>query len=343
MALLSSFHKTTGFLFQILCDSMPHYRTRSVTRNDPEDDENEPAAKRLAIVPEETTTESGTQSDLRPDSHFQGGKACSSSRIEQRNHAPTTEDVSAILAHVAKELLGPFPSHSDLLIDVHDDTLDNLAGQVHDEILLRQFPTTGEIPPGIITRDEFITVIRYIFHSRIDHVYSNRTGRRTNFRIPMTCIEVPKAIALCINSFGIYRIMSKSILVCPKPTQPPEDKAKWLTNQVSFDLLSKYGSFVSQASQAGWIRVDTISRRLEGTAAWLLRLVNTFGVEDADWKCDSVRAMSSFPEWSPHDGVLAIVMNCSRYWDILKTGEVYFRISDLHGVIAFRATFTTEA
>lgn len=250
-----------------------------------------------------------------------------------------------LLRSYTSHLTGPKPAHVDIPITVPVMVLDEIAKTVRNSILNVLYPDGDYLPDGVCSEDDWLTVIRYIFKSRIDLVYSSYTGRRPADRIPPVRILMPRSLAMLINGVGCASILHGNCTVYPAPEPPPVDSNQRIGSLATFDRLTRFSNLITAALQRGVIHAETIATTPEGTAWWLLRASDTLNRSNlATILSQSVTIWAQFDDWTPSDGLLAALAVTQLPGYVLDdwTNFSYMldSITDIRGI---RVDFATNA
>lgn len=252
---------------------------------------------------------------------------------------------SGVLAHMANRFSTPFPHANTQTVQVKTADMVNYFGTIWDSLTTAIYPDSSFEPAGLITRDNFILVCRYLTKARIDHVFASTAGLRLSGCIDIPPeFQIPKCLADVINGIGTIFISSGAFMVIPQPESAPEDAACGLHNVVSHAMLCGFASLVKSAHVRDFIRVSTVSSVVEGTAWWLLTARDPTNTTIIANGLDRVFVAATFPEWKPVDGLLCAIVQ--RQFDglfpNLLTGLTW-TFDTVRGISGLRSNFNMDA
>lgn len=311
------------------------------------------AHKEEVTVPSPRHLRSGTQLGRVANQQGDTRLAVEAVALREEQTVPTRRvpedsgDVSsAYLSNWIAGYPGPMPCGARFYRKVFANELDLWFSLVRESIVTRMFPSGAFNEATIISAENWLHVCRYLFRARIDHVYSTVSGQRPEDRVPLPgAYRVPKSISDVINCYGVKVIGCNSIRVVPRPERPPEDRAHRIASRVNHRILDQFSQFVENASQRGFINVSELSRNVQGTAAWLITTRDFNSISTiATYETKIIQAWASFSEWTPADGLHAIIM-CNRFDGLVPdylTG-LRFRLHDVTDGDSLRAGFATNA
>lgn len=277
-------------------------------------------------------------------------KAAKMSRPSARNSAIPGEDkgssASGFLSQIASHHTGPHPIKSTETVTVNSSDMSIFFAAIRTCILNLLYPDGRYQSAGVITEANWILVCRYYMIARIHAVYSACTGRRKDGRIPVpSAVPLPAALAQVINAIGSLWIAARGLHVVPEPEDPATDPASRVQNQVSFTILQQFERLVMAANQRGYIRIDTISRSVEGTAWWLVTARSPSNPTTiCDGNDDAVLVESVFPEFTPADAYMcAIVQRKNDGLFETSLPHLMWSFDPITGVASLRTAFCTNA
>ncbi|CAH0394707.1 unnamed protein product [Bemisia tabaci] len=157
----------------------------------------------------------------------------------------------------------------------------------------------------MITEAQFVLVCRYLLKSRIDHVYSNVSGRRVDGRIVMPKeVYMPKALSDLINGVGFITAQGGCLKLCPKPEPNPQEAAQRLGTLVTYENLENFSLLIEACTYRNLIQSGLLSSVTLGTAWWMLsagKIDDPSTVADGDE--EDVKILSCLKEFTPADAV----------------------------------------
>lgn len=159
-----------------------------------------------------------------------------------------------------------------------------------------------------ITQDDFVNVCKLVLKSRVDTVSFQVTGEHTEDRVKsMDGFLVPCAISVVINSIGLVK--REQFEVYPVSEKPSDVHAVRIEDIVTTDILQRFRHFVMFARNAGFINISCIKNNPDGTAFWLLRVVDATTNIEAGSQSSLVFVESAFKMKGNEVAMASVVRN----------------------------------
>lgn len=152
--------------------------------------------------------------------------------------------------------------------NVDADELNLFFNDAYEQYVSLMYPDQAAPPAHIVTQLQWTTLLRAIFKSRVDHVYSRATGTRPLNRVPLAAsIPLPKIMADILNSYGVISVLEHSTIIIPTPGALGQNAVAPAIVLADERLFS---SFVSALSHRGFCTLSTLTSDHLGSAAYTM-------------------------------------------------------------------------
>lgn len=248
-----------------------------------------------------------------------------------------------LLHSLALNYGGPISDVETQVVVVNHGNFDRFFRTVYDQIINLIYGGNNP-PPTVINETTYSKVCQYFLRARIDHVYASVTGRRPAHRIPLSRdFLLPNCVSQALNGIGAYSVISGTIRLVPSNVAYSEDTSQRLDVSVSYSALSAFEKLNGSARARGFIELSPISPVAEGSAWWLL---SSLDPSDHLLPCRGDRGVikAPFPEWTPADALLAIIVNYRDENPIPHLISGFLTVSEpIVGIAGLTRNFITNA
>ena len=234
----------------------------------------------------------------------------------------------------------PIPIHTDVLIPVESVLMSPFFGHLHEDICNALSLSSN---CGIISREHWILVCRYLTKARCDLFCPAHDPRFINITAIPQFLEVPKALADVINGIGKVKVLSGAFSVVPAPEQTPDQPSSRLEFIVTINMLDAFTSLIVAAKSRRLIQVATIGDQTEGTAWWAISARDSTNQDKVANQSDSVIIKSAFREFTPTDALMCAIVQRQNDGHLPGASADVWTSNTITGTISIRHMFCLKA
>lgn len=256
-------------------------------------------------------------------------------------HPGTGQTRPSFLTTMRDRDVKPHPIRTTIFIRVSPHDYLPYFQNVYRAIMNRLYPTNA-VPAGVCTEIQFTKVCRYLLKARIDAVFSQSAGRRIDNRTPVPRdYEICKSVADVINNIGIIFVDQGGLKVCPEPIAQATDEEQRPGLYGTFQNLNAVTALMRKAHGLGYIKLETISPRPEGTSFWIMTARN---INDVIANNAGVALASAvFREFTPSDAIFCVMVQNGFDGSVGGHSTLLWTMEPITGIQELRSTYALQA